>query len=181
MFESVIQRRENVTMEEYLQMVRMKTSSLLEKSIQIGAMLGGAKNGQIKALKEYAVLVGQAFQIQDDILGTFGKESETGKPTDGDIKEGKKTVLVVQALNNASTSELNTLRKILGNPKASPSSIEKVRKIFRETGALENSKRLALELKEESKKRLLKAKPPLKNEPQEFFLNLADFVVSRIY
>ncbi len=181
MFESVIQTRNNVTMDEYLQMVKMKTSSLLEKSIQIGAVLGGAKSNQIKALSEYAVLVGQAFQIQDDILGTFGVESDTGKPTDGDIKEGKKTVLVVQAFNNASSNQLNTLKKILGDPKANPNKVEKVRKIFQETGALENSKKIALELGEKSKKKLLKAEPPLKKESQQFFLNLAEFVVSRIY
>nr|MDO8080016.1 polyprenyl synthetase family protein [Candidatus Freyarchaeota archaeon] len=181
MFESLIQRRDNVTMDEYLKMIKMKTSALLEKSIQIGAVLGGATSNQIKALKEYAVLVGQAFQIQDDVLGTFGAESDTGKPTDGDIKEGKRTVLVVQTFNNASPKELNVLRKILGNSNANPSEVERVRKIFQETGALENSKKIALQLKEEAKKRLLKAKPPLNNEPQQFFLNLADFVVSRIY
>jgi geranylgeranyl diphosphate synthase type I len=181
MFESVIQTRDNVTMDEYLQMIKMKTSSLLEKSIQIGAVLGGAKPNQIKALSEYAVLVGQAFQIQDDILGTFGAESDTGKPTDGDIKEGKKTVLVVQAFNNVSTNQLNTLKNILGDPKANPSKVEKVRQIFKETGALENAKKIALELEEKSKKKLLKANPPLEKESQQFFLNLADFVVSRIY
>jgi geranylgeranyl diphosphate synthase type I len=181
MFESLIQRRDNVTLDEYLKMIKMKTSALIEKSIQIGAVLGGATSNQIKALTEYAVLVGQAFQIQDDILGTFGAESDTGKPTDGDIKEGKRTVLVVQAFNNASPKQLNALRKILGNSNANPNEIETVRKIFQETGALENSKKIALQLKDEAKKKLLKAKPPLNNEPQQFFLTLADFVVSRIY
>ncbi|MEM3563461.1 MAG: polyprenyl synthetase family protein [Candidatus Freyarchaeota archaeon] len=181
MYESVIQRKDSVTLDEYLQMVKMKTSSLLEKSIQIGAVLGEAKASQIKMLREYAVLVGQSFQIQDDILGTFGVESDTGKPTDGDIKEGKKTVLVVHALHNASSNDLNILKKVLGNSDANPNDVERVRKIFQETGALEKSKKLALELKEEAKKRLLKTKPPLKKESQEFFLNLADFVASRIY
>lgn len=181
MFESLIQRRENVTMDDYLKMIKMKTSALLEKSIHIGAVLGGASSSQIKALTEYAVLVGQAFQIQDDILGTFGAESDTGKPTDGDIKEGKRTVLVIQAFKNASPKQLDTLRKVLGNSNANPSEIEKVRKIFQETGALENSKKIALQLKEEAKKKLLKAKPPLNDEPNQFFLTLADFVVSRIY
>ena len=181
MFESLIQRRDNVTLDEYLKMVKMKTSALIEKSIQIGAVLGGATSNQIKALTEYAVLVGQAFQIQDDILGTFGAESDTGKPTDGDIKEGKRTVLVVQAFSNASPKQLNVLQKILGDSNSNPSDIERVRKIFQETGALEKSKKLALQLGEEAKKKLLKAKPPINNEPQKFFLNLADFVVSRIY
>ncbi len=181
MFESVIQTKDNVTMDDYLQMIKMKTSSLLEKSIQMGAVLGGATSSQIKALSEYAVLLGQAFQIQDDILGTFGEESDTGKPTDGDIKEGKKTVLVVQAFNSASTAQLNILKKILGDSKADPKEIEKVRKIFQETGAIENSKKIALEMEEKSKQKLLKAQPPLKKESQQFFLNLADFVVSRIY
>ncbi|MGQ9722777.1 MAG: polyprenyl synthetase family protein [Candidatus Jordarchaeum sp.] len=181
MFESVIQTRDNATMEDYLQMVKMKTSSLLEKSIQMGAVLARATPNQIKALSEYAVLVGQAFQIQDDILGTFGTESETGKPTDGDIKEGKRTVLVIQAFDNASINELNILKKVLGDSRADASKVEKVRRIFQETGALENSKKIALELEERAKKKLLKADPPLKKEAHQFFNNLADFVVSRIY
>jgi geranylgeranyl diphosphate synthase type I len=180
MFESLIQRKDNVTMDDYLKMIKMKTSALLEKSIQIGAVLGGAKSNQIKALNEYAVLMGQAFQIQDDVLGTFGVEADTGKPTDGDIKEGKRTALVVHAFNNATPKDLNALKKILGNSNANPSEVDRVRKIFQDTGALENSKKMALQLKEEAKKRLLKAKPPLNDEPKQFFLTLADFVVSRI-
>lgn len=181
MFETVLSMKEKASFNEYMQMIKMKTAALLEASVEMGAILGGGSEEQVQALKEYSVLVGQAFQIQDDILGTFGDEEETGKPTDGDIKEGKKTALVVYALEAAGPMELSVLRSVLGKRDASPSEVEKVRKVFLDTGALEKARETAIKLKDEAKKKIKSLKPPLVKEAEEYFLGLADFVVERIY
>ncbi|MBS7288781.1 MAG: polyprenyl synthetase family protein [Candidatus Freyarchaeota archaeon] len=181
MFETILSMKEKVSFNEYMQMIKMKTAALLEASVEIGAILGGGSEEQVQALKEYSVLVGQAFQIQDDILGTFGDEEETGKPTDGDIKEGKKTALVVYALEAAGPTELSVLKSVLGKRDASPSEVEKVRKIFLDTGALKKARETAIKLKDEAKKKIKSLNPPLANEAEEYFLGLADFVVERIY
>ncbi|MBS7246846.1 MAG: polyprenyl synthetase family protein [Candidatus Jordarchaeales archaeon] len=180
MFETVLSMREKASFSEYMQMIKMKTAALLESSVEIGAILGGGSEKQVQALKEYAILVGQAFQIQDDILGTFGEEEETGKPTDGDIKEGKKTALVVYALEAAGPEELSVLRSVLGKRNATPSEVEEVRRVFMNTGALERARETAIKLKSEAKEKIRSMKPSLTKEAEEYFLGLADFVVERI-
>lgn len=181
MYEMILSFKDHVKLDEYMKMIKMKTAALLEASVEIGAILGGGSEEQIQSLKEYSVLVGQAFQIQDDILGTFGKEEETGKPTDGDIKEGKKTALVVYALESAGPKELSVLRSVLGKRSATSKEVESVRKIFLETGALEKAREKAIKLKEEAKEKIKNMKPPLTREAEAYFLKLADFVVERIY
>ncbi len=181
MFETVLTMKERVSLEDYMKMIKMKTAALLEASVEIGAILGGGTDEQIQALKEYSVYVGQAFQIQDDILGTFGDEEATGKSTDGDIKEGKKTALVVYALDRADEEELNLLRNVLGRRDASPVEVERVKEIFLRTGALDKARETAIKLKEKAKHRIKEMKPPLTEEAENYFLMLADFVVKRIY
>nr|MDO8062571.1 polyprenyl synthetase family protein [Candidatus Freyrarchaeum guaymaensis] len=181
MFETVLSMKERVTMDEYMYMVKMKTASLLEKSIEIGATLGGGTASQIQALKEYAILVGQAFQIQDDILGTFGDEGVTGKPVDSDIREGKKTILVVNAMEAVNPEELRVLREVLGKREAKVEEVERVKEIFLRVGALEKARKKALALKEEAKEKIRSLDPPLSRDAERYFVELADFVVKRLY
>jgi len=108
---------DNVTPEMYLKMIELKTAALLEKSILMGGAIGRASESQMKALSEYGIKIGQAFQIQDDILGSFGDVKVTGKSTDGDIKEGKRTMLLLGALHLGTPEQKEILGKYLGNDK----------------------------------------------------------------
>jgi len=181
LYEAFLAKRRDVGEEEYMLMIKLKTACLFEKSLLIGAVLGGGTEGQMKALSGYAIKVGQAFQIQDDILGSFGKEEVTGKPADSDIKEGKKTILVVKALETLEGKEKERMLNILGRSDASPEDVDFVREMFVNSGALDYAKKKAFKLKDEAKKLLKQADPPLSSDVEKFFLNLADFVVSRIY
>ena len=97
-----------VTVEEYMQMIECKTSALLSGSAMIGATMAGASDEDIKKIYRFATELGLAFQLQDDVLDSFG-DIALGKKIGGDILEGKKTFLMVQALNRATAEEREVL------------------------------------------------------------------------
>ena len=99
----------SVTVEDYIQMIERKTSALLSGSAMIGASLAGASEEDIKKIYRFAQELGLAFQLQDDLLDSYGDE-RLGKKIGGDILEGKQTYLMVQAMNRASAEEREILR-----------------------------------------------------------------------
>jgi geranylgeranyl diphosphate synthase type II len=98
-----------VSVEEYIRMIELKTSALLSGSAMIGATLAGASEEDAKRVYRFATELGLAFQLQDDMLDSYGDEA-LGKKIGGDILEGKQTYLMVQAMNRASESEREILR-----------------------------------------------------------------------
>nr|MDO8108655.1 polyprenyl synthetase family protein [Candidatus Sigynarchaeota archaeon] len=125
----------SVTEAQYMKMVSLKTGALIEKSLLIGATYGEASEDSKALLSTYAINLGKAFQIKDDILGTFGDAQKTGKPTDGDIKDGKKTLLLLKAIEKAKAVDKAFLKKTLGQPGITADQVDKVRKIFKDSGA----------------------------------------------
>lgn len=105
------ERRNDVTIEEYLEMIRLKTSVLLGYAALSGAVIGGASVNDATALYKYAEELGIAFQIKDDWLDVYGSE-EFGKPIGGDIVNNKKTYLLLSALQSGYREELLQALKI---------------------------------------------------------------------
>ena len=101
--------RMDVKVDEYIEMIRLKTSVLLAAALKIGAYLADAPAEDAEKLYEFGVKMGLAFQLQDDLLDSYGTEEELGKKIGGDILEGKKTFLMVQALSRASEQEREVL------------------------------------------------------------------------
>lgn len=93
--------RDDVTLEEYLEMIRLKTSVLLANALRTGAYIAGASEQQLEALYRFGIHVGLAFQIQDDILDVYGDAATFGKPIGGDICCNKKTYMMLTALKDA--------------------------------------------------------------------------------
>lgn len=93
------EKRESVSVDEYLEMVRLKTGALLGAAAEIGSLLGGADKASAEAMREYGEMLGIAFQIEDDRLDTYGDSSTFGKPIGGDINNAKKTYLLTKALS----------------------------------------------------------------------------------
>ncbi len=93
--------RDDVTVDEYLHMILLKTSVLLGCATSLGAIIGGADEATVKAFYDYAAAVGLAFQLRDDWLDTFGDPEVFGKPIGGDIVNRKKTWLFITAMNEA--------------------------------------------------------------------------------
>lgn len=95
------EKMDAISVDAYLQMIRLKTSVLLAACLQSGAILSGANLQDQQLIYEFGINLGLAFQLQDDYLDTFGKNEQTGKQIGGDILAGKKTILWVQALQYA--------------------------------------------------------------------------------
>lgn len=171
----------NATAEMYLEMVRMKTAVLFEKSLVMGATIARATDSQIQALQEFGVRVGQAFQVQDDILGSFGDEERTGKSASGDIREGKKTMLVFEAYARSSPEQRETLNGLLGKENMTDEEVEQVRTVFRDSGALEICQKTMDNLLTTGQRSLDNAKPSLVPRYKDFMITISDFLIQRDY
>ena len=101
---------QKVSVVEYMRMIELKTSVLLAGSAMIGAVLGDASEEDCRRIYRYALELGLAFQQQDDLLDSYGTQEELGKRIGGDILEGKKTCLMLNAMSRANDAERETLR-----------------------------------------------------------------------
>lgn len=104
--------------------------------LTFGMVLAGADCAETDAVRDYSLHAGRAFQITDDILGTFGQEFESGKSPLDDTKEGKRTVLTLYALDHAEKVDKNFLIQMLGNQHISQSEFDRCKEVLLETGAL---------------------------------------------
>ncbi len=107
----------------------------VQRPLQLGAVLAAADDQQMKTLSAYGEAIGEAFQLQDDLLGMFGDPSATGKPVGEDLREGKFTFLIDAALTALSPVQEERLRAALGNPDASPEEVAAVCDLIRQSGA----------------------------------------------
>lgn len=101
----------------------------------IGAVLGGASESQQHILKHLGTSVGIAYQLRDDLIGVFGDSDTTGKSTDGDIREGKRTVLIDEFYKRATDQQKAEFEKTFGNSKATREAISEARQLLEATGA----------------------------------------------
>ena len=104
------EQRQKVAVAEYMNMIELKTSVLLAGSAMIGAILGDASEDDCRKIYRYALELGLAFQLQDDLLDSYGTEQVLGKKIGGDILEGKKTCLMLNAMSRATEEDREVLR-----------------------------------------------------------------------
>lgn len=130
------EEREDVSLEEYIGMIALKTSVLIGASMQVGAVIGGASPEKAQALYDYGKNLGIAFQLQDDYLDAFGREETLGKRIGGDICENKKTFLRIAAFQRTDDAGRQTIRAWEALPDFDPvQKIDAIRRIFVESGA----------------------------------------------
>ena len=126
------EQKDEVSLDEYLRMIELKTSVALAASLQVGAILGGAGQRNQNLIYEFGKKLGMAFQVQDDYLDAFGDPKKFGKQVGGDILSNKKTFLLIHALETASAKnkkELQELLKTNGDNK-----IQRVIAIYKDAG-----------------------------------------------
>ena len=109
------QDRSEVSIQEYVRMIELKTSTLLAASLKMGSILGGASDEQAGLLWEFGKNIGIAFQLQDDILDVYGEEGKFGKQVGGDIVAGKKTFLLLKALEMGSDKVEKELKLLVAS------------------------------------------------------------------
>ncbi len=127
--------RTDVTVEEYIEMIRLKTSVLLAGALKIGAILGGAPEEDARLLYDFGVRMGLAFQLQDDYLDVYGDPAVFGKKIGGDILCNKKTYMLITALEKADAQTRRELFDWIAASNYVPSSkIEAVTAIYNKVG-----------------------------------------------
>ena len=122
--------REEVTIQDYLKMIELKTSVAIAASLAMGGMLAGASEEDQKHLYEFGRNMGIAFQIQDDLLDTFGTEALLGKKIGGDILQRKKTYLYLKSLKLLNRTQADELRDIYSDISGSDVAVERVKELF---------------------------------------------------
>ncbi len=164
--------------EDLLLLHKYKTARYtIEGPLALGIIMAGKDPAGIE---KFAIPVGVAFQLQDDILGLFGNEEELGKPVTSDLAEGKKTLLIIKALENGNEEDRKIILDALGNPAVTYEQLEMVREVVRRTGSLDYSKNLAEKLVSEAKE-ALKSMEVVDEEMREFLLWLSDYMIRRRY
>ncbi len=171
----------DVTPQDYLDMVRLKTGALMEAAARMGAVAAGAGYEVEALVGEYGVFVGVAFQIGDDLLGVYGDPKVTGKPVYNDLRRGKKTILVLKALEvlaREKGAEAAEEFKSMVGPQASEEELRRAAEIIQETGALSYAEKLAKSYSERAR-RILAKLPAVDEEARSLLDELAVFVVER--
>ncbi|MFJ4094111.1 polyprenyl synthetase family protein [Kitasatospora sp. NPDC089913] len=126
-----------------LTVIRYKTAKYTcERPLHIGAALAGAGPTVLRACTAFALPLGEAFQLRDDLLGVFGEPDRTGKSRLDDLREGKRTVLLALTHQRANPSQLETLREFVGCPALTDHDADRVRAVIVETGARDEAERM---------------------------------------
>ena len=132
------EERNDVTIDDYIHMISLKTAVLLACSLKMGALLGGATIGNAQKLYEFGKNLGIAFQLKDDYLDAFGEAEKTGKQNGGDIIENKKTFLLLKARENANAAQKKSIDELLDEN--GDHKIASMLKLFRDTDAEQQCK-----------------------------------------
>ena len=128
--------RGNLTEEELLRILQMKSGRYsVERPVQLGALLAGASRETLDPLTRYGARLGEAFQLQDDLLGMFGDVETVGKPVGEDLAEGKYTILIHSALGKLSPADRETVERALGKADIQEPEVREVQKLIEGVGA----------------------------------------------
>jgi len=170
------ERAKRVGSNDYMKMVEYKTAVLYSAAARGGAIVGRGTDIQEEALAEFGRLIGLGFQIWDDVLDLRSDVETFGKPVLNDIRNGKKTLIVVQALEDLKGSERTEFLSVLGKKDAKPGELLRARDILERVGAIDHATKVADELVKEAKRALKVVKVPAHKKALSEF---ADYMVKR--
>lgn len=166
------------TAREYDQVIRAKTATLFEAAAEVGAMAGGADGVGRAALGAYGLELGRAFQLVDDVLDYRSQSGTLGKNTGDDLREGKMTLPIILALNEASPPERATITGALGNLEADEAAFGKVLAVLERYRTLDRTLEFA-QTYAEAASRALASLPA--SEMRDLLADVAQFSVARAY
>ena len=171
--------RYDITPEDYLTMAIHKTAHYSGAvPLAVGAIVGGADDEIVEALRSYGLDTGLAFQIQDDLLNLVGTDEAKKKDFRSDITEGKRTLVVVHALQNAAPEARERLVEILSSKERDPEVLAEAVAIMEETGSIDYARTFAEDLTLNAKARLAGALPP--SQYRDLLVSMADWFVNRL-
>lgn len=168
----------HVSISDYLEMIRLKTAVLLGTSMAIGALASGREPTPARSFGDVGEKLGMAFQLQDDILDSFGNPQKIGKQAGGDIIQNKKTYLLLKAMELATPAVQKELEKWLGPEEyKAEEKVKAVKDLFEQTGAYDAAVRLRDNYYQEAIEALHKL--DVRPEPKSVFLRLAQSLLNR--
>lgn len=168
--------RKDVSSDEYLKMIERKTAVLYSAAAQGGAIVGGGTEAQQESLFEYGRLIGLAFQIWDDVLDLRSDQKTFGKPVLNDIRNGKKTLIAVHALESLKGAERSEFLAVLGKKDATDEELLRAKDMLEEAGSIDHAGRVSMEFVAKAKERL----GVLKESPHKDALKaFADYMIAR--
>mgnify|MGYP003111267910 FL=1 len=132
--------RNDVSIDEYIEMIRLKTSVLLGAALEMGAVIAKADSNDVAKIYEFGMNVGLAFQLQDDILDLYADPEKFGKQVGGDILSNKKTYLLIKAQELANDDQRKQLNDILNN-QTGESKVNNSRALFDELGVKQSAQK----------------------------------------
>ncbi|ACU94117.1 geranylgeranyl pyrophosphate synthase [Cryptobacterium curtum DSM 15641] len=169
--------RYDITPEDYLVMATHKTAHYSGAvPLAIGAIVGGGTEGEIEGLRNYGLDTGLAFQIQDDLLNLIGAEEATKKDFRNDITEGKRTLVVVHALQ--ASTQRDRLVEILSSREKDPRVLAEAVSLMEEAGSIEYARNYAENLTSIAKNRLVEMINP--TPARDLLVSMADWFVNRL-
>ncbi len=171
------EKRNRISMEEYIDMISLKTSVLLATSLQLGGILAGATQGCCEVLYDFGKTLGIAFQLKDDYLDAFGDPAKTGKQIGGDILANKKTFLPIKALELAGVDGEARYDALLARTDAG--KVNDTLAFFRETGAEAALRDAMMEYSERAY--TLLEKVPVISHRKKHLHDVADMLLKRDY
>lgn len=170
------EKRNTVTEQEYIEMIRKKTAFFFQFAAESGAILANASDEEIAAMSTYGLSIGLAFQIQDDYLDMSSDEKTLGKDIGNDIRNGKKTLIAARSLSTAEGEDKELLKQVFGNRNATDLEIKKVYDLFWRIKSIDYAKQTAVDYS-------LKAKESLSIFPEspakQILIDLADYTIKR--
>ncbi|MBI2006153.1 MAG: polyprenyl synthetase family protein [Nitrosopumilales archaeon] len=160
---------------QYIKMIEKKTAALFEVSCAMGAICANAKRKDVSNLSSFGKNLGIAFQITDDLIGVLGDSKVTKKPVGNDLREGKKSLPILLAINRAKSENKEIILKAFGNSFATQDDIEKALKIIRRLKIEKTVRRQAQSYAQRAKKSIQSYSGSAKKD----LLALLSFVVKR--
>ncbi|MEM0497453.1 MAG: polyprenyl synthetase family protein [Acidilobaceae archaeon] len=179
-YDLLFEKKWDIRVIDYLDMVHHKTGAMLEASAKLGAVAARASSDIVELMGQYGGLLGVAFQIRDDYLGVFGDPGKTGKPLYSDLRRGKKTLLVLYTLSKASQEDREFIIKTLSPDTAkSEEDIARIAQLIKEYKADIEAMNLARVYVERAKEIVSELRGVVDENSRNILLRLADYVVSR--
>ena len=177
-YDMEFETRDDVTEDEYIQMIYLKTSVLIAGSMRHGALIAGAPEHEYKALYDFGGFLGLAFQLQDDCLDVYGDVEEFGKKIGGDILCNKKTYLLIKAFELAGEEDKAMLKEWMMKERFNPEEkIKEVTEIYNRAGIKEVVLAKIDTYLEKSRIALQKIEVP--EERKVYFYEMIDYIGGR--
>ncbi len=175
-FDKEFELRTKVRVSDYLMMIKKKTARIISTACETGAIIGGGKQPHVAALRSYGNHLGLAFQMKDDLLDITGDAKEFGKAIGGDIIEGKKTFLLLKALECARGKDKRILQSMLLRKSRTRAAVDRVRQIYDQVGVLEIAHAEIVRRTHAAQRALVSLKP---SHAKQMLLWLSDQLLGR--